>query len=163
LQHDEAELRWTNAGAFSDAGRYREFLTTMLVVHRRYGASAAARDAKATAIEAERIRALCADLASPIGDAAPSDPVAMGSDFAWGVLYVLNGSAMGASILLNQKVMAPSLPTSYLETMRGYAQSGSLGAFFRALNEARLDMSRAAKGADAVFSAISEMQTHPRG
>ncbi|MFK7941897.1 MAG: hypothetical protein AB8B85_03150 [Paracoccaceae bacterium] len=156
-QHDRAELHWTNTGAFTNIDRYRVFLGSMSSIHRTLGFTASANNiGHSTEFEDARVLALHSDLGVSAEPERFPNSLPMTSDFAWGVLYVLNGSAMGASTLLKSKVIDPSWPTAYLRTMQYFVRSGALAAFFRSLNSIPLDTTQAVMGARAVFDAISE-------
>lgn len=162
-RHERAELHWTTVGAFRDASAYREFLNTMLQIHCRFGSAAAAMVSKEdVGWEHGRTSALCSDLKLTGRSSEPSEPGHITRDFAWGVLYVLNGSAMGASVLLNSKAIDQNWPTAYLESMREFARTGALGTFFRALNAASLDFPQTVLGAEAIFDAVAGMDEAPR-
>lgn len=124
------------------------------MLHRDFGLPAARNSGMAGAVEMEhqRMAALCRDLQHPVPTACPTD---MTADTAWGVLYALNGSALGAAALMRPGGALTGQASDYLEQMRGYAQSGELGRFIRLLNAQTLDMRCASAGADAVFAAMS--------
>ena len=125
----------------------------MYRAHCGLGLAAAERSGLPSALREEqaRIAALERDLAP----AAPPGPAPLLSrDAAWGVLYALNGSALGATVLLRETA-GDERPSAYLTVMRDYARSGELRAFFDTLNHAPLELSGAAQGAAAVFADLA--------
>ena len=154
--HVRAEARWTNEGTFADRRTYQAWLGRMLDVHDALGFSAAKRSRwhSAAAIETSRHNALCQDLGLPAkrhNGAGQS----LDHDEAWGALYALNGSALGASILLKQGIAQFGWPVAYLSEMRRFATSGALGAFFPALDVQVSNREAALTGALAVFRMIA--------
>lgn len=163
LKHERAELRWTQIGAFHDIDAYRMFLRTMLDIHDRFGGPATRVVPMEHHVwERERASALRIDLQIKPAMSDPHSSAPMEKDFAWGVLYVLNGSAMGAAMLLNSNAINADWPTAYLEVMCEFARSGALGAFFRSLNDAEVQLGQVARGAEAVFDAVVGMDVSTR-
>lgn len=151
--HERAETRWTVSGRFRDASAYIDWLRVMERSHRRLGLNAAAcAYPHALQVEQIRISALGSDLGG--GQGAPVTVAKISQSWAWGVLYALNGSALGASILLKSGAVPNAWPSAYLRVMRDYATSGGLVAFMRSLQQQALDLPQAANGADAVFEMI---------
>lgn len=157
--HDRAERQW---GAAADGDfDLHAFFTVMQTLHHT-GIRAAEITGLAGARDHERARldALSSDLGSDVHN---EDPMVISSpDAAWGMLYTLNGSALGASLLLKSGVTLAGKPSAYLELMRDYARSGALNSFFHALNSQELDFKRARQGACQIFSAMIE-QTDQKG
>lgn len=145
---------------FADISRYRGFLLALLTAHARLGLDAARlRNAEVDGLEEERrIHALGTDLDMATlwrDPARVSQPLRMSRDYAWGVGYVLNGSALGAAVIMKAGHLGPTWPVRYLGLARDYARSGNLKAFFDALNEQTLDRAQALRGAVAVFDLLS--------
>lgn len=154
--HDWAERRWAGEnGVPVDLDR---FLRAMYCLHASYGVAAAACVGRADEIERERTRimALRADLGWVPQVAYPVDAlVPEKRDAAWGALYSLNGSALGAGVLLRVIADNSAAPSVYLKIMSDFARSGELASFFRTLNQQALDHRVAAKGACAVFAVLA--------
>ncbi|MEL6476354.1 MAG: hypothetical protein AAFR17_03430 [Pseudomonadota bacterium] len=151
--HESAERAWSHAR--EAAFPIIDFLSVMRALHTGMGLPAAKRSGFAGAVEIERQRidALDDDLGSAVALSGPA-PVCPCRDAAWGVLYALNGSALGATVLLRTHAAGENRPSVYLTLMRDHARSGALGVFFRALNQQDLDRAAAAAGARSVFEAI---------
>ena len=153
--HQQLEALWTPSGGFASEATYKAFLSALLDVHIQMGRpSAEARDDK-LAIEQEddRISALRDDLN---GSAHPS-PTArtdIGSDYAWGVGYVLNGSSLGASILLKTDSLGVGWPRQYLGLGRDYVRAGHLKRFFDGMNVASVNPIEVHRGAMETFCAL---------
>ena len=155
--HMLSEQRW--ADIFEHPQGVRHFLVAMRVLHRTFGVEAARcmDQPEAADLEQQRLDALDADLQDTSDTPAPlAASRGWTRDEAWGVLYALNGSALGATALLRPGAALAGQGSSYLELMRDYARSGALGAFIRALDGEMLDLPRATAGADAVFAAMSQ-------
>lgn len=160
--HERAETNWVTQGRFEDRAAYTAWLSAMAEVHATLGARAARclDDPTWRDEEQRRLLAIEADLAVPI-------PVCeFGCDrsgsWAWGVAYALNGSAMGASVLLKSGAVAPDWPCSYLTVLRDYATSGRLQSFFRDLEGLRIDLDQASAGARDVFAALARAKVSSR-
>jgi heme oxygenase len=154
--HRKAEARWTDNGSFADRYSYDGWLKTMYVVHASLGQAAALTGCWSDAVEEEKFRLSC--LAQDIGFSGNSSNTSsheLSPDEAWGVLYALNGSALGAQILLSEKSFVPEWPVAYLDAMRRFAKSGSLFTFFANLEIADIDTGSAIAGAKKVFFAIT--------
>lgn len=153
--HDRTEALWAGTGGFSTRTKYLAFLATLLDAHHRLGLPAAeARKAEGDiADEQIRLEALYADTGR-----VPLAPVTVrpSPSYAWGIGYVLNGSALGAVMMLKEGHVPEGWPTAYLEEGCAYAKSGKLAAFFRALDAAELDMDEAALGARDTFAVFLE-------
>ncbi|MCY4178771.1 MAG: hypothetical protein OXC60_04675 [Litoreibacter sp.] len=149
--HDRAERVWVGPAGFADLHAYRRWLTAMLDLHRDFGRPAERRLARLHDEPAEerRISALCADLGCACDAPRPGDDVS--ESWAWGAQYVLNGSAIGASILLKSASLQEGWPRAYLREMRSFATSGRLADFFAGLDAAQLNLPLAKAGALAVF------------
>lgn len=155
--HDRAEQRWSDVPG--NAHEMATFLNAMLSLHLEFGLTAARSvdPHGALELEHERLAALRVDLeVAPPTEPAPASATRMHHHTAWGTLYALNGSALGATVLMRQSPETIGASTRYLELMSGFVRSGALGTFFRALNRQKLDMHRAASGATAVFAAMAE-------
>lgn len=153
--HDKTEALWAGTEGFSTRAHYLAFLTTLLDAHHRLGLPAArAREAEEDIADEEtRLKALHADTGH--GPLAPIRARPSPS-YAWGIGYVLNGSALGAVMMLKEGHVPEGWPTAYLEEGRAYAKSGKLAAFFRALDAAELDMDEATRGAQETFELFLE-------
>lgn len=156
--HDEIEAIWTPAGGFASRQTYLDFLSTLLLVHRRLGAPAALRrgDPEDVIEEHRRVAGLTEDL-----DAAPSRTMAVediDEGFAWGVGYVLNGSSLGAAVLLKAGALGEDWPTRYLMMGRDYVTSGRLKRFFDALNAVNHDPDTVQEGAFAAFEQLGSFR-----
>lgn len=153
-EHVATEASWMTQGHFADRAEYDAWLAAMMAVHTSHGFAAARVLGRAEWVEDEHIRhaALVADLSRNIYTSQGS-PMATTS-WAWGVAYCLNGSALGASVLLKSDALAPSWPRAYLAAMKGFAAQGGLKRFFDALDGQSIDRSEAARGAADVFAAL---------
>lgn len=148
--HDMADATWGQASTFADAARYRAWLSRLRAAHARYGLAAATALGAADAMEEQaRLRCLQSDLGEA-GAPAKAAP-APSSDWAWGVCYALNGSALGASVMVKSYNVPERDGTRYLWHMRSYARGGQLGSFFGRLNACDLSVEDAAVGACMVF------------
>lgn len=159
--HHRIEAMWTPSGGFSSEDHYRAFLRALFRVHTTIGLAAALRRSEGVVEEAARIAALADDLEM---EAPPRvAPLAESVDYAWGVGYVLNGSALGASILLKSGAVAETWARRYLERGRTYAQTGQLRRFFDALNTAPLHLAGVQAGALDTFAAFEtpDLDTAP--
>lgn len=150
--HANAERRWVGPNGFRDRTAYDTWLCAMMDKHARLGARAAAQMHRMDVAvrEERRISALATDLGRAPCESA--DTVDHRRSWAWGVQYVLNGSAVGASILLKSRSIKEDWPTAYLREMQDFATSGSLSDFFRRLDTVSLDRTEALSGALEVFS-----------
>lgn len=155
--HDKAEARWFSSGKFTCRNSYEQWLQSMLHVHGSLGVKATAKTAlpQYGNVEEGRFAALSLDLALPKTPSPIEAPSEISTAWAWGVLYALNGSSLGASILLKSESVRTDWPSQYLHEMRQFATSGALGHFFAELDALKLDKSEAANGAKAVFSALA--------
>lgn len=149
--HANAEHLWFSAGAFTDRATYLRWLTAMAHVHADIGhhAATALRTHIPERIETERAQALSQDLQKTI-PGGPNRP-RLSESYAWGAMYVLNGSAMGASVLLKPGVLPPQWPRHYLYAMQSFSKSGQLRRFFDQLEARNLDHADSIAGATAVF------------
>ena len=155
--HDQAEDSWGFMG--HDAFAMGKFLQAMLNLHISFGLPAALRLGQAHLLDREtaRLAALRCDLKIPSKTPVPVARPWRRADEAWGILYALNGSAMGATALLRTQG-GEGRPQAYLSLMQDYAQSGALGAFFRDLNRQTLDQAAAIAGARSVFDAMTQRE-----
>lgn len=149
--HDRSEGIWFGSSRFSNLTGYLFFLRVLQNAHVQYGLPAAQVIGEKSHIEVERrrLKALERDLhskAKPAGEKVDISP-----DFAWGIGYVLNGSALGASTLLKSHAISRSWPRRYLTDGYTFAREGDLARFFRKLNDQRLDIQEAVHGAEATF------------
>lgn len=156
VSHARAEDGWTVAGAFPNRRAYLRWLHVQSGAHHALGARAARLLGLRQLIAAEqtRQRLLSRDLGGEPGQVQGTPPW-LTESFAWGVLYALNGSALGASILLKRHADLEQWPTAYLQEMRRFAKSGELLAFFRELDAVPLERVEASAGARAVFDRFS--------
>lgn len=161
--HRSIEKVWASDDGFRSIGHYQSFLSRILCAHREFGVRAvyALADARPDACTAwsipdERMRqtAVCRDLGIPVEQNACGSLT--GQSYAWGVGYVLNGSAMGASIMLRGGHVKPDWPVEYFQTCQAYVRSGRLKAFFDQMNGAQLDLGEATQGASDVFAVFED-------
>lgn len=151
--HDRIEALWAPDKRFASLASYLSFLRTVLHVHTRVGLAAAqARGGSAEIdLEQERIAALCADLG--LGQ-YKAGAICVSPDYAWGVGYVLNGSAIGANMILRDAFLQPRWPDRYLKLGKDYVKSGGLQKFFTALNDANPGPEIAMLGARETFEML---------
>ncbi len=154
--HAMAEQAWMADGKFSSPEKYEDFLRALLIAHLSLGLPAALhrRCVSELGLERERIFALRKDLGLKV-DVIPEGLI-LSNSYAWGVAYVLNGSCLGAAVLLKSGAIEPAWPSAYLRTSQSCVSSGRLGAFFRALNAFPLHRPDAVAGARDVFTVLSE-------
>ncbi len=154
--HQEAEAAWSLNKAFADLKSYKNWLDAMLEVHEQLGMAAAASlgDSNALIIEQARVDAIRTDLG--VTTATRRQSPLRSKCWAWGVLYALNGSAMGASILIKSSALHSNWPVTYLTLMRNFAASGDLFKFLETLNTAKLDRTSAAEGANDTFRMLGQ-------
>lgn len=150
--HGQAEQTWLSGHGFANLSTYRGWLGAMLKIHQTHGLQAAGiLDGQCDpALEQDRLDALQRDLDTAQAIAVPASR--RSESWAWGVQYVLNGSALGACVLLKTGGVAPAWPSQYLRTMQGFAQSGGLKRFFDMLDGRELDLAEATSGARAAFT-----------
>lgn len=148
--HDRIEAIWTSDAQFTSLATYRPFLTALLHSHATLGypAAVARADPIEISLEKGRIAALCDDLDCE----APDTDLEMTQDEAWGVGYVLNGSALGADMLLRHGKLGADWPKSYLKLGQKYVKSGGLRRFFDALNAGTFGEADLCKGAARTFA-----------
>jgi heme oxygenase len=166
--HTAAEQVWRADRGFPDLGAYRAFLSALLSAHQRLGLAAA--EARGDAADMAEERARITALKDDLGDAAPpqAGPAAalparsIVPDRAWGIGYALNGSALGAAMMLKAG-MPGDWPISYLTSLSAYARSGRLATFFRRLNAAPLDLDIASEGGCDVFRLLAQGPTPEAG
>lgn len=152
--HHKTEAAWFGHNAFDSLATYKHWLNAMHDVHLALGLDAAhaLSGQQGQQLETERLLALDADLSRLLAYAHTPDPVS--DSWAWGVQYAINGSALGASILLKSAALQPGWPTAYLDTMRQFATSGALNTFFHDLNAQHLNRPEAEAGATRVFTML---------
>lgn len=149
--HQGAESVWFGEHGFGDRARYMGWLQRMYTIHRDLGVPASCALGQGD-FEQDRLSHLQSDLdrpAEPSGGGLPMDP-----SRAWGIQYVLNGSALGAGVILKSGQLGADWPFAYLQSMSDFARSGKLKRFFEALNTAHLDLASARRGAQDVFGAL---------
>ncbi len=153
--HAMAEQAWIRDGKFLSHGSYLDFLRALLRAHVSIGLPSALHRRSATelALERARIAALETDLATRAG--VVSESLILSKSYAWGVAYVLNGSCLGAALLLKSDAVDPGWPSTYLRLSQSCAASGRLKTFFGDLNAAVLNRPDAVVGARDVFTLIS--------
>lgn len=158
VHHERAETYWTELGFLLNRDVYEQFLSGLFDVHTSLGAAAAAALGPETVkLERERRVALIADLQGvPAND---QEYLPLSKSAAWGTLYVLNGSSIGASLLLRTNKIPNIWPQAYLQAMRRFAKDGSLSEFFAALDIQTLDMEQASTAAKAVFDRVARLPT----
>ncbi|MEL7027369.1 MAG: biliverdin-producing heme oxygenase [Pseudomonadota bacterium] len=149
--HQTTEMLWTKSDEFQTKDAYLNFLATVLKVHIGSGLPAAIARGDRTEIAEERTRidALCKDLDCSHVELNP--PRAMDQDRAWGVGYVLNGSAIGATVMLRGGYLGEDWPQAYLHVGQAYVQSGKLKRFFDALEDGPQDATAVTAGAMDTF------------
>lgn len=160
-QHERLDGYLGSAAKFETRQQYLLFLWAMIDTHRKFGLPAARqRNSDGDlALELQRISALEKDLALPITyDSAPSAELIWTPQaddytaFSWGVGYVLNGSALGACVMLKHNFLHPEWPRSYFTLGQNYARSGRLSNYFASLDRKKLDAKSAVSGAQETFS-----------
>lgn len=153
--HERAEARWTSGGQFMSRAAYDGWLERMGRIHDGLGRDAArvAGWPPGAGLEAARSRALAADLGAGVSHSSTPGPLSQAA--GWGVLYALNGSALGARALLRNGLGTVDWPQAYLDEMAGFAQSGALAGFFEALEASDMAPGAALSGALLVFDAIA--------
>lgn len=155
--HEGLEALWTPHDRFSSQEAYLRFLAALLEAHCQLGVQAAAArgDPEDLVIEHRRIDALCADL----GRARPAirSPTPMSDGFAWGVGYVLNGSTLGAEMILRHGYLGAGWPVRYLALGRDYVRDGHLRRFFDVLNDLPLPVEDVRRGAMDTFAALAPL------
>lgn len=159
-QHAMLDRYWGGSGRFLSESAYRAFLHRLLLAHSQLGLPLAPT-AALRGLEAERLEALRQDLRHDLlrleGLAlspAPAPSVATSRCFGWGVAYVLNGSAMGASLMLKRGYLAPDWPRAYLTLGQSFAKSGALSRFFAQLETEVADPKDAEQGARVTFELL---------
>ena len=157
--HLRAENIWVPDGKFTTLEHYETFLEALLFAHKNYGLPAARARTDADDIDEEngRIIALSQDLC--ITDGRPPSIRAMSESYAWGVSYVLNGSALGAATMLKTGYIHANWPHRYMNTARAYATSGRLARFFQDLDYSDINIDDATRGASMVFSQLAKRRS----
>ena len=156
--HVDLETLWSFSNGFSSQEMYLRFLTQAFHVHTGLGQAAAPiwGDVDAQAIERARIDCLIDDLdglhlpAACVPDLSDSQ--------AWGVAYVLNGSCLGASVMLKRGDIPQDWPSSYLAHGRDFVHSGQFQMFMERLNRADIELHGATLGARTCFKAFAEVR-----
>ena len=149
--HTALEESWAPRTGFSSREAYRAFLFGNLRAHCEIGLIAArSRNDASETLERARIAALCDDLG--IARRGPDVTGNITADYAWGVGYVLNGSALGASWILKTGRLQANWPRSYLTMGRAYAQAGGVREYFDRLDAQDLDAGEVIAGAHAAFA-----------
>lgn len=159
--HAAAELRWFPDDGFTSLDHYTSLLKVILAAHRELGAPAVDLIGTAGEILAENSirQALARD--TGLADHAPNVIGPACPSCAWGVLYVLNGSALGASFILDKGHAQPDWPVSYLQASATYVRSGRLRLFLDRMNSVSIDMDAALRGAVETFSMFTRDATVP--
>ena len=154
-EHLAAETTWTPEHGFGSVERYHGFLRALVSVHLQLGLPAATKRGIASeiALEEARIEALADDLRLPIKQNRGGHDMCV--SYAWGVAYCLNGSALGASVMLKSVHLPENWPRTYLLAGRDYVRSGGLVSFFSLLDSMELDLDAAADGAKTVFRELA--------
>lgn len=154
--HEVTEAHWTRDGAFKSKACYLTFLARLLNVHQSLGLSAVLALGHAESIKEEkrRISALPTDLASATDVISLTLPT-VDADEAWGIAYVVNGSPLGASMMLKNKQIPADWPSEYMHLTAEFARSGRLKTFFEAMISAEPELAKATKGATRYFAALS--------
>ncbi len=159
-QHQRLDGYLGNKAEFQTRQQYLLFLWALIDTHKKFGLPAARQrgisdDLK---LEYQRIVALEQDLGLPLAynNSHPLEPLWKSQtndcmSYAWGVGYVLNGSTLGASMMLKYNFLAPKWPRAYLTLGRDYAQSGQLKRFFNSLARQELNLEAAISGARETF------------
>lgn len=149
--HDAAEAEWADPSGFASVDRYLAFLGALQRAHLVLGlpAAQALPDPEYVAHEEDRIRALHHDLGT-VPDPAGAGPV-QSPAYAWGVSYALQGSSVGAAIMLKHGAIRPGWPDRYMQLGRDHVRSGDLNRFFDRLDAAAPPMNAATEGASDVF------------
>ena len=112
--------------------------------------AARSRNDASETLERTRIAALCDDLG--IARRRPHVIGNIAADRAWGVGYVLNGSALGASSILKTGRLQANWPRSYLSMGRIYAQEGGVRRYFDRLDALPLNAREVIAGAHVAFA-----------
>lgn len=155
--HEDVEAFWMSNKCFDSEDTYRRFLTTVLAAHQSVGLRAAKvrGDLDDVKEEENRIAALCADLSLSVphqSDGPDGEDSRMSASYAWGVGYVLNGSALGAAVMLDRGYLKDGWPDQYFLLGRALVRTGGLKRFFDRLNNVPLDEADVANGAKDTFS-----------
>lgn len=154
--HDAAEARWMTPRGFGSKAQYFGFLSALLRTHLHLGLAAALKrnDKDAAWLETARINALCDDLGYAHPDAGPK--IKMTEAYAWGVSYVLNGSALGASMLLSHGYIIKTWPSAYLMHGQRFAKSGQLRGFLDRIDRLPAGDKELLRGAVDTFRMVGE-------
>lgn len=154
--HRSVESAWFPSAGFQGFDGYREWLLALYKVHNTLGQSAAHTLGRENWIVEESARMAC--LVRDTGlqpQAAP--PAKLGSEsWAWGVLYAINGSALGGAVLLRDPSLHESWPKAYLKELGAFAKSGGVKSFFDELNKNSITARDAINGALAVFATLEK-------
>jgi heme oxygenase len=152
--HSRLDAMLDNLDLFARQSAYRVFLSAMEALYLTYGDSL--DWAAGQAGLAPRSDELIASLRRDIGMGATQPRIAGGvaSPAArWGIGYVLEGSALGAQLLLRRarRELTPGSSTDYLGTLAAEAQS-RWPRFALALDNSGADAEVAARSSHAVFA-----------
>lgn len=149
--HAQSEQFWAPSGVLETRWHYNMFLRQLHKAHCTLGLPAAHALADADAIQEEtyRIAGLAVDLNGHV-DHGPTH-AKLGMSEAWGVAYVLNGSSLGAAMMLKSRSIPEDWPADYMSRSAAFAKSGRLKAFFDGLNSAEIDILKTAAGAKRCF------------
>jgi len=139
---------------FESVEQYQTWLTALLVAHSELGRSSAQLLGNPAFSTTEQTR--CALLESDLNRHCP-DHIEFRlktKSWAWGVQYALNGSSLGASVLLKSGALGRAWPREYLKSMKEFATSGALKQFFAALDDEPFSVDEAVAGAESVFGLL---------
>ncbi|MEM8984416.1 MAG: biliverdin-producing heme oxygenase [Pseudomonadota bacterium] len=155
-QHRHTESLMDDYAPLQTAVGYRRFLWLMARLHARY-AEALDRSSEIAGLpqrSAELLAALRADLGDT--DALDANVTVNGNAQCMGVGYVLEGSGLGATVLVRGLPKGPDHPHAYLSLL-----SESVGkrwpAFKKTLDAEPLDADATAAAAAAVFNELAAM------
>lgn len=153
--HDMLESLWTPHGGFASKSAYLDFLKALHRTHSRLGLAAMSRIGTDWDIAEERARIAALDQDLDGMSHAHHQTTEMDEGYAWGVGYVLNGSTLGASVLLKQGHIEKGWPCAYLKTGRTYAATGALKHFFDRLEKTDAPEDRVMTGAKETFQHLA--------
>ncbi len=154
--HDRIEALWAPDDRFETWATYRKFLETVLDVHSRAGVAAALSRGDQAEIDVEyrRIHALVDDLTLDTTPTVCTEQLS--AAYGWGVGYVLNGSAIGANMILRDGFLEDAWPNRYLLAGQAYVKTGALQRFFAAMTDADPEPSEVLRGAQETFELFAE-------
>ena len=160
LTHQRMDALGARVANVSGSDGYAIFLRTMARVMDQFAVPLdRSSELAGLAPRSQRlIAALAADLHELGAEPAMSPPPLgdHGDDFAWGVGYALEGSALGAAVLLEQaRSGSPGLPVGYFSALVD-ERPGRWSTFSAALNSVGVgpEVETATDGALAVFGLV---------